>query len=111
MRVHTLGIPLAPTLAAALALTLALAAGDAAAQVQQNNPNAANESLARQSDMRILQQQRVSDFNILNMQAQRSVQYRPAPPGGAVYGYGLRRGSVRHGRVRSGFDPGICVGC
>lgn len=91
--------------------TLALPAGPALAQVQQDNPNAANASLARQSDMRILQQQRTSDFNTLNMQAQRNVQYRPDAPYQGVRGPRLGRG--RHGGVRSrgGFNTGVCVGC
>ena len=79
--------------------------------MQQNDPNAANASLARQSDMRAQQQQRVSDFNTLNIQAQRNVQFRPPDPyRGPV---GLRRGGGRHGGAayRGGFNTGVCVGC
>jgi hypothetical protein len=90
----------------ALALMLALAAAPAAAQVQQNDPNAANASLARQSETRALQQQRVSDFNTLNMQAQRNVQYRPHAPAGG-YVPRVRGGRRGHG----GFNTGVCVGC
>ena len=100
----------ARVLAAPLALALALAAGPAAAQVQQNDPNAANASLARQSDTRALQQQRVTDFNTLNMQVQRNVQYRPHEPAGGTYG--PRRGGRRAaGRGHGGFNTGVCIGC
>lgn len=90
---------------------LALPAGAALAQVQQHDPNAANASLARQSDMRALQQQRTSDFNTLNLQAQRNVRYRPYEPDLVIHG--LRRGGNRRGggRARGGFDTGVCVGC
>lgn len=90
---------------------LAVPTGAALAQVQQNDPNAANASLARQSDMRILQQQRTSDFNTLNLQAQRNVQYRPDEPYQGVRG--LRRDGSRHGgvRYRGGFNTSVCVGC
>ena len=90
---------------------LALPTGAALAQVQQNDPNAANASLARQSDMRALQQQRTTDFNTLNMQAQRNVQYRPDEP---YHGFGgLRRGYGRLSRAHphGGFNTGVCVGC
>ena len=94
-----------------LIVALALPAGPALAQVQQHDPNAANASLARQSDMRTLQQQRTSDFNTLNMQAQRNVQYRPDLPYGGIHG--LRRGGVRQSGVRhrGGFNTGVCIGC
>ena len=90
---------------------LALPAGSARAQVQQYDPNAANQSLARQSDMRALQQQRTSDFNTLNLQAQRNVQYRPDASDLAVYG--LRRGGGRHGavRARGGFNTSKLCCC
>lgn len=98
-----------------LVAALALPAGAALAQVQQNDPNAANASLARQSDARAVQQQRVTDFNTLNMQAHRNVQYRP---GAFDHGAdGLRRVGGRHGggrgrgASRSGFNTGVCVGC
>ncbi len=91
---------------------LALPTGADLSQVQQNDPNAANASLARQSDMRALQQQRTTDFNTLTMQAQRNVQYRPDEPYYHGFG-GLRRGDGRPGRARarSGFNTGVCIGC
>lgn len=90
---------------------LALPAGAALAQVQQHDPDAANASLARQGDLRALQQQRTSDFNTLNLQAQRNVQYRPHAPDHAAPG--PRRGGGGHGgvRYRGGFNTGVCVGC
>ncbi len=68
------------------AVALALWTGPAAAQVQQMNPNAANESFGLQSQFRTLNQQRVSDFNTLNMQAQRNVQFSPGPVYPGAYG-------------------------
>ena len=90
---------------------LALPPGSALAQVQQYDPNAANASLARQGETRALQQQRTTDFNTLNLQAQRNVQYRPYAPDHAIPG--PRRGGSRHGgvRARGGFNTGVCVGC
>lgn len=96
----------------ALALGALACAGPATAQVQQSNPNAANQSFAIQSQFRSLQQQQTSDYNTLNMQAQRNVQFNPAPYPGE-YGYiGLR--GHRGGRpIRShrGFNTSICTGC
>ena len=48
-----------PASRALLALALALPAGAAQAQVQQNDPNAANASFALQGQIRALNQQRV----------------------------------------------------
>lgn len=95
----------------ALIVAFALPTGAAVAQVQQSDPNAANASLARQSDMRALQQQRTSDFNTSNMQGQRNVQYRPDLAYGGIHG--LRRGDGHHEgvRPRGGFNTGVCVGC
>ena len=64
-----------PASRALLALALALPAGAAQAQVQQNDPNAANASFALQGQIRALNQQRVSDFNTLNQTIQRNVQF------------------------------------
>ena len=57
----------------------------AAAQVQPGNPNAANESLARQSESRGLQQGSTTQSNTTRMDAQRSQTAPQAPPpGGGV---------------------------
>jgi hypothetical protein len=97
------------------ALALALAAGPAAAQVQQFNPNAANESFAIQGQFRAQQQQRTADFNTLNMQAQRNVQFAPSYegyPGGIVARPRFRGGRAgRASHAYRGFDMGICTGC
>ncbi len=86
-------IPLA--LGAAL---LGLTAGPALAQVQLSNPNAANESFALQSQFRTLNQQQTSQFNVLNMQAQRNVQFAPpAPFAAATRWCGTGTGRSRHG--------------
>jgi hypothetical protein len=69
-----------------LALALALPAGAALAQVQPNDPNAANASFALQSQIRTFNQQRVSDYNTLNQQFQRNVQFQPhGAPGRAQH--------------------------
>jgi hypothetical protein len=100
-----------------LASAVALAAGPACAQVQQNNPNAANESFAIQSQFRSLNQQRTADFNTLNMQAQRNVQFAPSYQGyPGAYGPGFRssrhhRAGGRAVRTGRGLDMGICTGC
>lgn len=102
----------APCAMALGSLTLALAAGPAAAQVQQLNPNAANESFAIQGQFRAMQQQRTADFNTLNMQAQRNVQFTPSYEGypGPIIARPRHRGG-RVGRASRGFDMGICTGC
>lgn len=80
-----------PASRALLALALALPAGAAQAQVQQNDPNAANASFALQGQIRALNQQRVSDFNTLNQTIQRNVQFESFGP---VLPYrGIRGGS------------------
>ena len=73
-----------------LALALALPAGAARAQVQPNDPNAANASFALQSQIRTLNQQRVSDYNTLNQQFQR---------------HGIARAP------RGGLNTSVCIGC
>ncbi|MCJ2143988.1 hypothetical protein [Methylobacterium sp. E-066] len=94
-----------------LVLALALPAGAAWAQVQPNDPNAANSSFALQSQIRTLNQQRVSDYNTLNQQFQRNVQYQPYGPYYGAYG-GRRVG--RHGIARAprgGLNTSVCIGC
>lgn len=95
-----------PALAAALALT----ATAADAQVQQNDPNAANASLARQGEVRAMNQARVSNFNTLNMRIQRNVQFRPVEtyPYAGIRAYPRGRG---HGIHRGGLNTSICTGC
>jgi hypothetical protein len=111
--------PGAPILGALfMTSALTLAAGPAVAQVQLGNPNAANESFAVQGQFRAIQQQRTADFNTLNMQAQRNVQFTPSYEG---YPHGIlprarhrgdRAGRIgRVGRPSRGFDMGICTGC
>ena len=89
------------------AALLGLTAGPALAQVQQSNPNAANESFALQSQFRSLNQQQTSQYNVLTMQQQRNVQFSPPAP--YVGGYPV----VRHGRFRAGhgLNTSICTGC
>ncbi|MDH3031482.1 hypothetical protein [Methylobacterium fujisawaense] len=113
-----------PASRALLALALALPAGAAQAQVQQNDPNAANASFALQGQIRALNQQRVSDFNTLNQTIQRNVQFEsfgPVLPYRGIRG-GVRggiRGGVHGGRhlgrhgggLRSGVNTGVCIGC
>lgn len=99
-----------------LASAVTLAAGPASAQVQQNNPNAANESFAIQGQFRALNQQRTADFNTLNMQAQRNVQFTPSYQGypgayGPVFRSSRHRGAGRAVRTGRSLDMGICTGC
>ncbi|WP_267427137.1 hypothetical protein [Methylobacterium sp. GC_Met_2] len=100
-----------------LVLALALPAGTAWAQVQQNDPNAANASFALQSQIRTLNQQRVTDFNTLNQSIQRNVQFEsfgPVLPYRGVYGGrpGARQPGT-HGFVRrgGGINTSVCTGC
>ncbi|MGU3664858.1 hypothetical protein ACLBX9_11790 [Methylobacterium sp. A49B] len=101
---------------ALLALALALPAGAASAQVQQNDPNAANASFALQSQIRTLNQQRVTDFNTLNQTIQRNVQFDPYGYGPYVPYRGVRVGRHvgRHGIARrggGGVNTSVCIGC
>jgi hypothetical protein len=107
---------------ALLALALTLPVGAARAQVQQNDPNAANASLALQSQIRTLNQQRVTDFNTLNQSIQRNVQFAPyaAPlPSRGVYGgrhvdHRAGRAIGHHGPGRpvgGGVNTSVCIGC
>lgn len=109
-----------PASRALLALALALPAGAAQAQVQQNDPNAANASFALQGQIRALNQQRVSDFNTLNQTIQRNVQFESFGPvlpyrgirGGVHGGRHLgRHGGGRRGGVTTGVNTGVCIGC
>lgn len=90
------------------AALLGLSAGPAFAQVQQSNPNAANESFALQSQFRSLNQQQTSQYNVLNMQAQRNVQFSPPTPYTGIYAPRLRHGTFR---ARHGLNTSICTGC
>ena len=106
---------------ALLALALALPAGTAWAQVQQNDPNAANASFGLQSQIRTLNQQRVTDFNTLNQSIQRNVQFEPYAPylpgrglyGGRHAGAHIGRHLSRDGIVRrgGGINTSVCTGC
>ncbi|MGH1573858.1 hypothetical protein ACRAWG_28445 [Methylobacterium sp. P31] len=98
---------------ALLALALALPAGSAWAQVQQTDPNAANASFALQSQIRTLNQQRVTDFNTLNQAIQRNVQYDPLGPYLPYRGVHVGRHIGRHGVVRrgGGVNTRVCIGC
>ena len=99
-----------------LGLILALST-PALSQVQQNDPNAANASFARQSEMRALQQNNVSNYNNLNMQIQRNAQFST----NQSYAYpviGRYRNSAPHqinGRSHSttghSFNSSVCIGC
>ncbi|MGT2488450.1 hypothetical protein ACU4GA_26020 [Methylobacterium oryzae CBMB20] len=101
---------------ALLALALAFPAGTAGAQVQQNDPNAANASFALQGQIRSLNQQRVSDFNTLNQTIQRNAQFDPVGPYlpyRGVHGGVQGRHLGRHGVVRrgGGLNTSVCIGC
>ncbi|WP_375462683.1 hypothetical protein [uncultured Methylobacterium sp.] len=65
-----------------IAALAAFAAAPALAQVSQTNPNAANESLARQGESRALQQNITSQNNTTRMDIQRSQQAQPVPQTG-----------------------------
>lgn len=71
-----------PTRTALLLAGLALTASSAQAQVQPGNPNAANDSLSRQGEMRSLQQGQASQNNAIRMDMQRNQGSRPAPTPG-----------------------------
>ena len=98
------------------ALAFVAAASPAAAQVQLGNPNAANSSFALQSQFRSQQLQNTAEFNTLNMQAQRNVQFAPSNQGyPGAYGIIPRSRHRAAGRLpkgtHRGFDMGICTGC
>lgn len=64
--------------AASLGLAAA-AATPALAQVQQNNPNAANQSMETSGQMRALRQEQTTQSNTLRMDIQRNQAATPAP--------------------------------
>ena len=67
-------------IALAAALPLALSAAPAFAQVQQGNPNAANQSMSTMSTTRTMQQDSTSQNNTTMMNIQRSQNAAPPPP-------------------------------
>ncbi len=69
---------------ALLTVSLAVLAsgGSALAQVQQGNPNAANQSLSNEGQMRSMQQNQTSQNNLGRMNAERSQTAAPPPSGG-----------------------------
>ncbi len=68
------------------------------AQVQQNNPNAANQSMGVNSQMRSLQQEQTTRSDMMRMEIQRNQAATPAPypgpnaigPAGGRTGVGAR---------------------
>jgi hypothetical protein len=65
-------------------LSLGLAAGPACAQVQQGNPNAANQSMSTMSTNRAIQQEQTGQTNTLRMDMQRSQNTPPTPAPPAI---------------------------
>ncbi|MCJ2086084.1 hypothetical protein MKK88_08765 [Methylobacterium sp. E-005] len=57
----------------------ALVATPASAQVQQTNPNAANQSMEAGSQMRALRQEQTTQSDMLRMDVQRNQAATPAP--------------------------------
>ncbi|MGN8096530.1 hypothetical protein [Methylobacterium sp. 22177] len=57
----------------------AIAATPALAQVQQNNPNAANQSMETSGQIRALRQEQTTQGNTLRMDIQRNQAATPAP--------------------------------
>lgn len=76
----SLGKTLCKTCGLAALLSFGLAAGPASAQVQQGNPNAANQSMSTMSTNRAIQQEQTSQSNTLRMDMQRSQNAPPPPP-------------------------------
>lgn len=68
----------------ALAPVLALSSLPASAQQPTSNLNGINESLARQGEIRNMQQNQTSETNMIRMNQQRSQQYAPAPTGPTI---------------------------
>jgi hypothetical protein len=60
-------------------LCMAALATPASAQVQQNNPNAANQSFEAESNMRSLQQEQTTQSDTLQMNSERNLSATPAP--------------------------------
>lgn len=106
-----------PTLCLLAAMALP---GAAEAQVSPDL-NSWNRSLSYQSDMRSQQLSQTSELNSLRIQAQRNVQFAPAPivaPGVVLRRGGFSAGGPRHSGVRTGrtgldrsLDTGVCIGC
>jgi hypothetical protein len=71
-----------------LAALLGLAAGPALAQVQQANPNAANQSLSTMSTNRTMQQGQTGQNNTTMMNMERSQNTPQAPSAPAVVPHG-----------------------
>ena len=69
-----------------LAAALAIASGPALAQVQQGNPNAANQGLSTEGQARASQQNQTTQGNMNQMNAARSQTAAPPPSGGQVLG-------------------------
>ena len=67
-----------------IAILAMIAATPAFAQVRQGNPDAANESFARQGESRALQQTITSQNNATRMEIQRSQQMQPVQTGPGV---------------------------
>ena len=71
--------PLLATLTAMSFGLAAIAATPALAQVQQNNPNAANQSMETSGQIRALRQEQTTQSNTLRMDIQRNQAVTPAP--------------------------------
>ncbi len=65
---------------ALVAIPLAFTTAPAFAQVQQGNPNAANQSMSTMSNNRAVQQDSTSQNNTTMMNIQRSQNAAPPPP-------------------------------
>lgn len=71
--------PVIATLTAMSFGLAAIAATPARAQVQQNNPNAANQSMETSGQIRALRQEQTTQGNTLRMDIQRNQAATPAP--------------------------------
>jgi hypothetical protein len=60
-------------------LCLVAVATPSLAQVQQNNPNAANQSFEAESNMRSLQQEQTTQSDTLQMNSEQNLSSTPAP--------------------------------
>lgn len=60
-------------------LCLAAVATPSLAQVQQNNPNAANRSFENESNVRSLQQEQTTQSDTLQMNSEQNLSATPAP--------------------------------
>lgn len=75
-----------PTRTTLLAAAVAITAGPALAQVQQRNPNAANQGLSTAGQARASQQNQTTQTNMDRMNTQRGQTAAPPPSGGQVLG-------------------------